>query len=80
MTFEYDFGYSFSVFSSLLKKREEEKENGLANIVIKGHAFLLDPKRLKIYSKPIAMRLPIIQISLWWRHRMVGLKEILEYN
>jgi len=28
MTFDHDFGYSFLLFSSLLKKREEEKENG----------------------------------------------------
>jgi hypothetical protein len=27
MTFDNDFGYSFPLFSSLLKKREEEKEN-----------------------------------------------------
>ena len=27
MTFEYDFGDSFSLFSSLLKKEGEEKEN-----------------------------------------------------
>ena len=57
MTFDHDFGYSFPLFSSLLlervtyplilgghssKKREEEKENKLSIIVIKGHAFLLD--------------------------------------
>jgi hypothetical protein len=41
MSFDYDFGYSFSHFSSLLKKREEENENELATIVIKSHAFLL---------------------------------------
>ena len=27
MTFDHDFGYSFPLFSSLLKKGEEEKEN-----------------------------------------------------
>ena len=42
MTFDHDFGYSFPRLSSLLKKREEEKENEVANIVIKSHAFLLD--------------------------------------
>ena len=42
MTFDHDFGYYFPLFSSLLKKREEEKENELEKIVNKGHAFLLD--------------------------------------
>ena len=42
MAFDHDFGYSFPLFSSLLEKREEEQENELAKIVIKGHAFLLD--------------------------------------
>ena len=42
MTFDQDFAYSFPLFSSFLKKREEEKENELAKIVIKDHAFLLD--------------------------------------
>ena len=42
MTFDHDFGYSFHLSSSLLKKREEEKENKLAKILIKSHAFLLD--------------------------------------
>jgi len=50
MTFDHDFGYFFPLFSSLLKKREEEKESYLANIVIKGHAFLLDPRN-RINSK-----------------------------
>ena len=40
ITFDHDFGYSFPCFSSLLiKKREEEKENEVANIMIKSHAF-----------------------------------------
>jgi hypothetical protein len=34
MNFDHDFGYSFPLSSSLLKKREEEKENELAKIVI----------------------------------------------
>ena len=42
ITFDHDFGYSIPLFSSLLKKREEEKENELAKIVIKSHALLLD--------------------------------------
>ena len=42
MTFEHDFIYSFPLFSSLVKKEEEEKENELAKIVIKGNVFLLD--------------------------------------
>ena len=41
MTFDHDFGYLFEFFSSLLKKRKEEKENN-AKIVIKSHAFPLD--------------------------------------
>ena len=39
MTLDQDFGYSFSPSSSLLKKREEEKKNELAKIVIKVHSF-----------------------------------------
>jgi hypothetical protein len=27
LTFDHDFGYSFPLFSSLIKNREEEKEN-----------------------------------------------------
>ena len=38
------FGYSFPRFSSLLKKREEEKEDEVANTVIISHACLLDPE------------------------------------
>ena len=41
MTFDHDFGYHFPFFSSLLKKREEEKENELAKLLIKSHAFQL---------------------------------------
>ena len=40
-TFDQDFGNSFPLFSSLLKKGRE-KENEVAQIVIKRHAFLLD--------------------------------------
>jgi hypothetical protein len=29
MAFDHDFGYSFPLFSSLLKKKEEEKKNKL---------------------------------------------------
>ena len=39
MTFYHDFGYSFVLFSSLLKKRKEEKENELEKIVIKSNDF-----------------------------------------
>ena len=43
MTFDHDFGYLFPLYSFLLtSKREEEKDNELSKIVIKGHAFLLD--------------------------------------
>ena len=41
MTFDHYFGYSFPLYSSLLRKREEEKDE-LSKIVNKGHAFLLD--------------------------------------
>ena len=44
MTFDHESGYSFPRFSSLQKKREEEKENEVANTVIISHAFLLDPE------------------------------------
>ena len=49
MTFDHDFGSSFSLFSSLLKNREKEKDNELAKIVIKSHPFLLDPIYLCLY-------------------------------
>ena len=39
MNFDHDLHYSFLLFSSLLKKREEEKANELEKIVIKSHAF-----------------------------------------
>jgi hypothetical protein len=40
MNFDHDFSYYLPLFSSLLKKRKEEKENKLAKINIKTHAFL----------------------------------------
>ena len=43
MTFDHDFGYSFLLLSSILKREGKEKENKVAKIVIKSHAFLLDP-------------------------------------
>jgi hypothetical protein len=45
ITFPQDFGYSFPFFSSLLIKEGREKENEVAKIVIKRHAFLLDQSR-----------------------------------
>ena len=42
MAFDQNFFYSFPLFSSLLKKEGREKENEVAKIVIKSHAFLLD--------------------------------------
>ena len=42
MTFDHDFGYSFPLLSSLIKK---EKENEVAKIMVKRHAFLLDLNR-----------------------------------
>ena len=39
MSFDYDFGYSFLLFSSLLKKEERRKEVELSKIGIKTHAF-----------------------------------------
>ena len=50
MTFDHDFGYSFPFSQPSLNKREEEKENEFAKIVIKGHAFLLDLKDCKSSS------------------------------
>ena len=41
MPFDHDFGYSFLLLSSLLKKEEREKKNEVAKIVIKSHTFLL---------------------------------------
>ena len=43
MNFDHDFGYSFPLFSSLQKKREEKKENELEKIMIKTYAFQTDP-------------------------------------
>ena len=49
MTFDHDFGYSFSLFSSLLKKEDKEKENELAKFVNKSHDFQPSPQiRLKL--------------------------------
>ena len=42
MTFDHDFAYSF-LFPPK-KKREEEKENEVAKIGIRSHAFLLGSK------------------------------------
>ena len=43
MTFDHDFGYSFSLFfPPPLKKDGREKVNEVSKIVIKSHAFLLD--------------------------------------
>ena len=42
MTFDHDFGYSFPLSFSLLKKEGREKKNEVAKIMIKSHAFLLD--------------------------------------
>ena len=42
MTFDHDFGYSFPLFSSLLKKEGRRKGEWIAKIVIKSNAFLLD--------------------------------------
>ena len=39
--FDHDFGYTFSLLSSLLKKEGREKENEVSKIVIKSRAFLL---------------------------------------
>ena len=43
MTFDHDFGNSFTLFSSLLTKEGRRKGEWLAKIMIKSHAFLLDP-------------------------------------
>ena len=44
MNFDHDFGYSFHLFSSPLKKEEEEKDYE-AKIVIKNHAFQTGPEK-----------------------------------
>ena len=62
MTFDHDFGYSFPLFSSLLKKGGEEKENEVAKIVIKSHVFLLDrrKKTFRILGEAIIFSSPLI--------------------
>ena len=42
MTFDHDFGHSFPLFTSLIKKEGRIKGECIAKIVIKSHAFLLD--------------------------------------
>jgi hypothetical protein len=42
MTFDHDYGCSFPLFSSLLRKEGTRKGEGITKIVIKRHAFLLD--------------------------------------
>ena len=43
MNFDYDFGYSFPLFSSLLKKEGKRKNNELAKLLIKVYAFQTGP-------------------------------------
>ena len=43
MTIDHNFGYSFTILFSLLIKEERRKGEWLAKIVIKNHAFLLEP-------------------------------------
>ena len=54
MTFDQDFVYSFTLFSSLLKREGRRKGELIAKIVIKSHAFLLDQFKLykNIYNYP----------------------------
>ena len=47
-TFDHDFGYSFSLFSPLLKKKGRRKVEGKAKFVIKSHAFPLDRFRREL--------------------------------
>ena len=42
LTSDYNFGYYFPPFFSLLKKEGRRKDEWIAKIVIKSHAFLLD--------------------------------------
>ena len=46
MNFDPDFVHSFPLFSSLMKKREEGKENKVVKILIKSHTFQTDQCRL----------------------------------
>ena len=50
-TYNYDFGYSFPLFSSLLKKKEGRKKGEwIAKIMILSHVFLLDEWNRWVYT------------------------------
>ena len=46
MTFDYDFGYYFPLFSSLLKKRGKKEKERISKNHDQSHAFLLDHTKL----------------------------------
>ena len=58
MTFDYNFGYYFPLFSSFLKKEGRENENKVAKIVIKRHAFLLDLINSSAFSSGLVSKRP----------------------
>ena len=62
MTFGHDFDYSFPLFTYLLKKGGREKENEVAKVEIKSHAFLLDPflAEMQLMRESIMMKSCII--------------------
>ena len=51
MTFDHDIGYSFPLFSYLLKNEGRRKWESIAKIIIKGHAFLFDRFRYKAWEE-----------------------------
>ena len=56
MPLDHDFGYSFPLSSSLLKKEGRENENEIAIILIKSHAFQLDHSSLFVENIYILLR------------------------
>ena len=58
MIFDHDFGYSFPLFSSLLKIQGREKENKVAKIVIKRYAFLLNLINSSTFSSGTVSKRP----------------------
>ena len=73
MTFNHNFGYSFPLFSSLLKKWEEEKKNELAKIVI----MFFSPVTLKYINVNHYIIMLLILFHCYIRQRIISMVMVL---
>ena len=71
MNFAHNFGNYFPLFSSLLKKREEEKKNELAKSMIKSHAFQPSPNYEISSIKNSILKSIIINLNSIKLHLMI---------